>query len=98
MYSEDLAEKWQIVRGIELRWKSWDDEHLVYHSGSGDVHLLNPLIVEILRALQKSPLSLLEMEKKFSVTNDRLNEIQGVRLDEIIRQLKKLALIEPCSS
>jgi len=98
MYSEGTPERWQIVGGAELKWKSWDDEHLVYHSGSGDVHLLNPLVVEILRALQKSPLSLMELRDKFSVSNDQPNEIQGVCLDEIIRQLKKFALIEPCLS
>ena len=98
MSSEATPGKWQIVSGVELRWKAWDDEHLVYHSGSGDVHLLNPLVVKILRALQKSPLSFRQLQDIFSVSHDQPNEIQGDQLDEILRQLKKLDLIEPCPS
>jgi len=98
MSFEENKPLWRIVSGIELKWKTWGDDQLVYHSGSGDVHLLNPLVVELLRALQIGPLSFVEMKNKFSVQGDKPDQIQGVHLDEIIRQLKKLDLIEPCSS
>jgi len=47
--------RWQLTAPGELRWVEWGDEWLLYHGASGDTHLLEPLAVEVLQALQRAP-------------------------------------------
>jgi PqqD family protein of HPr-rel-A system len=45
---------WRVPAGRELRWRSWDGEHLVYHANSGDTHRLNAVGASVLRAIEGS--------------------------------------------
>ena len=46
--------RWRIPAGSELRWRSWDDEFVVYHCDSGHTHRLNAVAAEALRGLEGS--------------------------------------------
>ena len=49
---QDLAETvWSRPPGGELCWESWDDQHAVFDSLSGETHLLPDLTARILRNL-----------------------------------------------
>jgi len=98
MISVGFPEKWQIVSGVELVWKVWGDEHLIYHSGSSDVHLLSPIVAKIVRDLQNAPIELTDLAKSYPFDGDSAGELPSQNIKEIIRQLYKLCLIEPCLS
>lgn len=85
----DFNLKWQVIAGVELAWKIWGDEQVVYHGGSGDTHLLNPVAARLLRTLQESPSSILELSDE--VVGDDLCE----EIEQNIRLLNRLCLIEP---
>jgi PqqD family protein of HPr-rel-A system len=47
-----VEHRWRVPPGTEFRWRSWEDEFLVYHGESGDTHLLNPVAASALRFLE----------------------------------------------
>lgn len=51
------SQRWQVPPDAALRWRLWEDEHVVYHGASGDTHLLNPAAAEILRRMESTPAS-----------------------------------------
>lgn len=44
--------RWQICRPGRLLWQSWDGQHLVYHTGSGDTLVLDDAGAAALRAVE----------------------------------------------
>jgi len=75
-----------------LLWKSWDGEFVVYNSGSGDTHLLDPLTAEVLKNIQQGPIAPAELAAKLFVSD---NESLDAYLSAVLRKLEELELIEP---
>ena len=90
----DSSQKWQVVAGLELIWRVWGDEHIVYHSGTGDTHLLNPAAASVLRMLQKKTTTVTELVDALSTSDDVPGKVQGINLQLIIDHLEQLCLIE----
>lgn len=86
---------WRITQGCELRWRSWNDEYVVYNSGSGDTHLLDLLSAEILEKIEEVPASSRALEDWVAgrVAADSIPEISGY-VSDLLLQLHSLALIE----
>jgi PqqD family protein of HPr-rel-A system len=76
---------WRIPPGIELCWKRWDDDLIVFNPASGRTHLLNPLAGEALRAIEESPADIESLTKRLAAL---VAETNGLDFDE-------LGLIEP---
>lgn len=87
---------WGITPGCKLFWRSWDGEHIVYNSGSGDTHLLDSLAAEALRRLERAPATPAELESwaAADVEADSVPEIPGY-IARLLGQLHALGLIEP---
>lgn len=43
--------QWRILPDIKLHWYSWGDEFSVYHSGSGDTHLIDLTTANVVKEL-----------------------------------------------
>lgn len=89
------TERWRIVPGYELLWFESDDGHVVYHSGSGDTHLIDDAAAELLRLLQAG-------SEAADALAARLAE-DGVASAEapeytarLLHELARLGLVEPC--
>lgn len=89
--------KWTLISTKALVWRSWDeDEHVVFHSGSGDTHILNDVAAELLGLLDSASLTSLELA-------DRCAEAFGIEPDasfrehvsESLAKFDELGLIEP---
>ena len=84
--------------GVELLWRSWDDEMIVYNTASGQSHLLDALSGAILKEIERGPSTIEQLAdrlaKEFSVEPHALLE----RLDEICTHFDELGLAEPESS
>lgn len=46
---------WQLPTGCEVLMRAWGDEVVVYHSCSGDTHLVDALGAEVLNCLLQGP-------------------------------------------
>ena len=87
--------RWQIISGFELRWLNWDDEFVVYHTGSGDTHLLNSMAAIILEQMASSSLSLQELSDHFihSLGINPDNDFEK-NLKQLVTELERSGLIE----
>lgn len=89
--------RWRVVRGCVLHDHAYaGGEHVVYHSGSGDTHLLDAVSAEVLRGAQV-PGSLSEI-------GDRVAAALAVEIDDdfrrtvtqLISRFERLGLVEQC--
>ncbi len=89
-------EVWHIVQDPPCRWRALDDELVVYHTGSGNTHRLDPLQAELFEALMAAPASLAALKERIAHSFEI--EIDGPterRLEAALRQLRSFGLIEP---
>src|SRR5215831_2802435 len=49
--SEDAF--WSIVSNCTLHWKMWEDECVVFNSGSGQTHVLDPIAAILIREINE---------------------------------------------
>ena len=88
---------WLVAPNVDLRWRCWNDELVVYHVQSGDTHLLNPIAAQILHALQKNAMSTDELLQSVSRTFELEPNSELVRqVQQALEQFDELGLIEPC--
>jgi PqqD family protein of HPr-rel-A system len=57
-----------VSTGVRLHWRSWEDEFVVYSSGSGNTHLLNTVAAKVLQILEREPTNLSELVEKVAAT------------------------------
>jgi len=89
------SEKWHATAGFKLLWHTWDDESVVYHTGSGDTHLLDSVAAFVLKTLEKKTLNIFEIIETLSqdsdlVTDENFHEF----ISQLISKFNRLGLIE----
>jgi len=57
---------WRVRGSSQCHWRSWNDEFIVYHAGSGDTHQLDSMTAEALKSLAHEPASTLELVTRMS--------------------------------
>ena len=88
--------RWRVTAPEELRWVEWGEEWLLYHGGSGDTHLLEPLAVEVLQALQHAPNTAAGLvEALAQEADEETRHHLSDYLDSLIATLGRLGVIEP---
>lgn len=90
----NMRNNWRASSALYLH--SWGDEFVVYHSRSGDTHLLGPAAAHILLSLQQAPSNAITLSKSLAPllgvdTDDEFI----LQIDKILTDLDMLALIEP---
>lgn len=89
------TERWQLLSGFRLRWQSWGDEYVVYHSGSGDTHLLDPIAAEVLKNLECASANTSELLDRISISLDiKADGDLAAMLEQLLSEFYKLGLIE----
>jgi PqqD family protein of HPr-rel-A system len=88
--------RWQVRAGVDLRWRSWGDDHIVYHGASGDTHRVNAVTAAALRSLERGPATAEELrngiEDALGLDPDpALTE----RLLDLLWELDDLGIVEP---
>jgi PqqD family protein of HPr-rel-A system len=88
--------KWFVAPTVDLKWRCWDDELVVYHVQSGDTHLLNPLAGHILQSLQLHAQSADELVASAARTFELEPDDQLTRqIQQCLEQFDEVGLIEP---
>ena len=94
MTSTETA-RWKVNSEFPLRWRSWDDEFVVYNSGSGDTHLLDPVAAEALQNLEQESADLSELVVRVAVSLEIESDTDFASyLEKLLSDLYKLGLIE----
>lgn len=90
----NMRNNWRASSALYLH--SWGDEFVVYHSHSGDTHLLGPAAAHILLALQQAPSNSIILSKSLPpLLGVETDDEFILKIDEILADLATLALIEP---
>ena len=90
-----LKVTYRIPQNFQLRWRLWDDEFVIYCPISGNTHLLDQLTGQILKCLEKSPGSNLELASLFSREFDLEFNAELVKsVEDRLSKLCDLNLIE----
>lgn len=91
-----MNERWRTPAG-GLRWRTWDDEAVVYNEASGSTHVLDSLAAEALRCLEEDAVRTSEelaerVAARLGIPHDA--ELQGT-ITRLIGEFERLDLIEP---
>lgn len=90
------TERWRIVPGYELLWFEGDDGHVVYHSGSGDTHLIDDAAADLLRLLQADSQASAALAARLA-EDDRVAAAEAPEYTaRLLHELARLGLVEPC--
>jgi len=61
MGAQPAIDMWRITKGCHLLWRKYDEEYVVFNSGSGHTHLLDGIGRGVLRCLEEHPASSQEL-------------------------------------
>ena len=87
--------KWQAIASPAINIRCWGDECVIYHTASGNTHLLGSTAAQILRNLQTAPADVPAMAQSIAghlqieVDQDLLQQVE-----DIVAELDALALIK----
>lgn len=85
-------------RAADLKWKSWEDGKLVFHTASGNTHVVNPLAASILRTLADQPTGPAEVSQRIAAEAQLENDDELLQsVEKLLANLDELGLIEPIS-
>lgn len=91
-----MSSLWQVSGPAGLAWVDWGEEVAVYHRGSGDTHLLDPLAAELLRALEQRPRSDADLVSLLSeILSPEPERPPEAVVETILGELTRLHIIEP---
>lgn len=86
---------WQVTPDTDLLWRVWDDETTVYHTRSGDTHLLNPLAAAALQLLVQQPATCTQIIEHVATLYALKVDGELVRqMEECLSQFDQVGLIE----
>jgi PqqD family protein of HPr-rel-A system len=87
---------WRLNPACALAWRRWDDEWVVFDSGAGDTHQLDPVAAVALMCFEVEPCSIAalaaEISAELALPQD---EALGKTLADLVRRFGQLGLIEP---
>jgi PqqD family protein of HPr-rel-A system len=87
--------RWKVNSEFPLHWRRWDDEFVVYNSGSGDTHLLDPVAAEALQNLEQESADLSELVVRVAASLEIEPDTDfAAYLEQLLSDLYKLGLIE----
>jgi len=88
--------RWQITRGCRILWRRWDEEYVVYNTGSADTHALDRVSGEALRCLESGGMTIEELADAVGSRLDcESKEELRSYLRDLVPKLRDLELIEP---
>jgi PqqD family protein of HPr-rel-A system len=93
---DTAAPVYRVSGDVNLLWRQWDDEYIVFDAVSGDTHLLNEVAAEVLRTLSQHPCNALQLTHQVA-SRLRLESITEFpqNIEKLLGHLEALGLIQP---
>jgi len=83
------------VAGARLRWREWDDEFILFHEQSGNIHHLNLFGATALKNLLAAPASIDSLaEQTASQLDINCDQVMVDGVRELVSQLKALGIVQ----
>ena len=93
--TSNKSAKWKVNPEFPLQWQVWDDEFVLYNTGSGDTHLLDTLAAEVLQSLEIESADLLELIDRVAASlRIEPDSKFSAYLEQLLSDLHKLGLIQ----
>ena len=90
-----LTGLWRICSRHAVLWRVWDGPAVVYHDGSGDTHLLNPVAFAGLRALAQAPTDVADLARRVAgELNLPCDQTFENHMATLVTDLHRLNLVE----
>lgn len=91
--------RWSLFSPDYLVWRTWDeDEHVLYHTCTGDTHILSDVAAELLDLLEVKDLTSLELSNLCAATfGIEPDESFRQHVAEALKQFDDLGLVELAS-
>ena len=86
---------WRLPEGVQLLWRSWDDEAVVYNVASQQTHLLDAFSAAALAEIEATPKTTEELSARLAQNLDTDRAELSARLVEICARFVELGLAEP---
>lgn len=90
----DEAARWRLALGFDILVKSWGEQAVVYHCGSGDTYLLDGLTTQVLSQLRQAPATTAELAREFLPPQDSGGDTRTRYLARVLDTLENLYVIE----
>jgi PqqD family protein of HPr-rel-A system len=88
--------RWKFVEDFEILWRSWGDETVLFHAGSGDIHILNSISTEAIKILRNNLFTSTQLAKRVAISlNLPANTDLFSHMTQLVNTLDKMGLIEP---
>lgn len=84
---------WQLLLEQRLRHRAWDNEFVVFNDATGDIHLLGCDAMAVLQRLAAGPADAAALGSALELADDAGEQ---AALQQLLHNLRQLALIEPC--
>lgn len=94
MASPNRRKLWTVPREIQLEWRTWNDESVVFNRASGDTHLLDSVAAQVLRRLESRPTSIEELCEHVESSSDVDHDL-SLHIETLVHKLDELGLIAP---
>ncbi len=85
---------WRLPEGVQLLWRSWDDEAVVYNVASQQTHLLDAFSAAALKEIDAAPKTAEELSARLGTALDTDRDALSARLAEIFAKFVELGLAE----
>jgi len=93
---DGAAKIWRLPAGVSLLWQSWDeDEVIVFNRGSGQTHLLDAFSAAVLRRIEASPTTTVDLARFFATGFELDASVLIHRVDAACERFDHLGLAEP---
>jgi PqqD family protein of HPr-rel-A system len=96
--SSNFGARWRTPR-VALHWKLLEDQYVVYNSGSGHTHVLDPVAALVIQQLTERCLETTELVQRIgTLLGLEPTEEFSTELHQTLSELDKLGLVEPLIS
>jgi len=85
--------RWTVASPSPLRWRSWDDEFLVFNTASGETHHLNLIAATVLQRLEQDPATVADLMGEIRSASVDMPGLE--QLPALLETLDELGLITP---
>ena len=97
--SIDHEKTWKCIDCFPLIRRCWDHDTVVYHSGSGDIHVLNAVAAEALTLLARTPCTLPRLARQMAESQGRSFDEKWLgQVARLVETFDQVGLVEPCRS
>ena len=85
--------RWRVISGFELLMQQWDDEVVLFHSGTGNTHLLESNACHLIKILQQSPADTASLIRSLSARLFLEQEELAAYVQRALVELQRLDIV-----